>query len=172
MGCVHIYTGDGKGKTTAALGLALRAAGWGLPVQVIQFLKGRPTGELMSLARLQIPVRRNSRDYGFFSNLGPAERAAMTAEHNGHLRAALALLEEGQTGLLVLDEFIGAYNLGAVDPTLAERLLRGAPYRAELALTGRGAPAWMLERADYVTEMTKQKHPFARGVTARRGIEY
>lgn len=172
MGCVQIYTGDGKGKTTAAMGLAVRAAGCGKRVQVFQFLKGGPTGELASLAKLAIPVCRNSRDYGFFSTLNEAEKAEVIGEHNARLQAVLRLLEDELADLVVLDELIGAYNLGAVDAALTERLLNGTPYSAELVLTGRNAPAWMVEKADYVTEMTKIKHPYDRGLTARQGVEF
>ena len=170
MGCIHIYTGDGKGKTTAAMGLAVRAAGWGKRVLVIQFLKGGPTGELAALEALEIPVRRNRREYGFFSTLSEAERKALIAEQNQMLNSVSDAL--GQYDLIVLDELICAYNLGAVDRDLADALVAGGPYETELVLTGRDAPQSWIEKADYVTEMGCVKHPYDRGAEARQGIEF
>lgn len=172
MGCIHIYTGDGKGKTTAAMGLAIRAAGQGLRVQVFQFLKGGETGELASLTRLAIPVTRNSRPYGFFSTLTPAEKAEQKQEQDGYLQTAIRLVTEQAADLVILDEVIGAWSLGAVDDSLVRTLLDGAPYGADVVLTGRNAPDWMIAQADYVTVMEKAKHPFDRGIPARKGIEY
>lgn len=172
MGCIHIYTGDGKGKTTAAMGLALRSAGCGKRVLVTQFLKGGDTGELHALERLGIPVLRNSRQYGFFHTLSPADREALYREQTEQLEQICRAALHSSYDLIVLDESIGAYQLGALDRSRLEAFLQGGPYGPELVLTGRNAPDWMIERADYVTQMKKQKHPFDRGVQARRGIEY
>ena len=172
MGCIHIYTGDGKGKTTAAMGLAMRAAGWGKRVLVVQFLKGGVTGELASLEALEIPVRRNNQAYGFFSTLDEAERKTLIAEQNAMLADAAGYIRKNRYDLVVLDELIGAYQIGAVDRELADALVTGGPYEAELILTGRDAPSAWMEAADYVTEMQEIKHPYRRGLQSRQGIEF
>lgn len=172
-GLIHIYTGDGKGKTTAAMGLALRAAGRGKRVVIVQFLKGRNSGEVYALNRIaEITLLRNKRDYGFFKFLKEEERALMASEHNANLKQALQLVESGQCDLLILDEAIAAYNLGALDKTLVDGLLCDKKEALELVLTGRDAPARFLEAADYVSHIQKIRHPFDQGVGAREGIEF
>lgn len=172
-GLIHIYTGDGKGKTTAALGLALRAAGRGRRVVIVQFLKGRDSGEIPALLAVPgIMVLRNSRDYGFFKNMPPEVQRAMVAEHTANFKEALRLVEGGGCDLLVLDEAIPAYTLGALDRDSLDRLLTGKPAQLELVLTGREPPQHMLDAAAYVTEMRKIKHPFDKGIAQREGVEY
>ena len=173
LGLIHLYTGEGKGKTTAALGLALRAAGQNVPVVILQFLKGRPTGDLASLERIpQITLLRGEEGLGFASAMTPEQRERCKSRHNEMLRLGLAAAREGRCGLLILDEVTGALN---------HRLLEEAPLRAylqnpapgvELVLTGRNPPDWLLDRADYVTEMKKLRHPYDRGITAREGVEF
>jgi cob(I)alamin adenosyltransferase len=171
MGCVHIYTGDGKGKTTAAMGLAVRASGCGKRVAVYQFLKGRDSGEVVSLQNLSIPVTRNSRPYGWFFSMSKEDQAEMIAEHNGQLEEIMEGLSQDRWDVLILDELIGAYQMEALNRELVERLLAKS-YSCELVLTGRNPPDWMIDRADYVTEMQKKKHPFDHGLVARKGIEF
>ncbi|WP_162510751.1 cob(I)yrinic acid a,c-diamide adenosyltransferase [Treponema endosymbiont of Eucomonympha sp.] len=166
---IHLYTGDGKGKTTAALGLALRAAGRGKRVHIVQFLKGRDTGELYSLRLLpNVAVFRHTRDYGFFCRADDAARAQMRAENDANLAAA----RSRPCGLLILDEALSAYALNALDAAALDALVLGAPETPELVLTGRDAPPHLLAAADYVSEIRKIKHPFDRGTGAREGIEY
>jgi cob(I)alamin adenosyltransferase len=170
---LHIYCGDGKGKTTAALGLAVRAAGNGMRVHFLQFLKGGETSELHSLAQLpQITVLRCDRMYGFTFQMDDEERAALIACHNRMLREAAVRLEAGGTDLLVLDEFFSACNYGLFDHTLAEQLVFHCPENTELVLTGREPAQKYLDAADYISEIHAVRHPYTRGVTARRGIEY
>jgi cob(I)alamin adenosyltransferase len=171
-GLIHLYTGEGKGKTTAALGLLLRARGRGLRVALAQFLKGGETGELKALDALGVTVLRNSRDYGFWKNASQAEKAEMKRENDANLAEAGRLARAGLCDLLVLDEICAAYRLGALDTALAERLVLVKPEGLELVLTGRDAPPLFWEAADYVTEFTKRKHPYDQGVGAREGIEY
>ena len=167
---IHIYTGENKGKTTAALGLALRAAGRGMDVIIAQFLKGRDTGELHTLSRIpNITLLRNSRDYGFVFNMSSEDRERMTAEQNANLDTVIESRREGV--LLVLDEAIAAYTLNTIDRSKLEALLDD-PRGAEIVLTGRDAPQNLIDKADYVTEMRKIKHPFDEGKPARRGIEF
>lgn len=168
---IHIYTGDGKGKTTAAMGLAMRAAGCGKRVLVTQFLKGGPTGELQSLHRLGIPVLRNRTDHGFFATLSEAEKQDLTQEQNDRLNAVLQSVLREEYDLIVLDELLCACSNGSADCGLAERILN-TKTKTELVLTGRNAPPFFLLRADYVTVMQKEKHPYDRGIPAREGIEY
>lgn len=166
---LHIYCGDGKGKTTAALGLALRAAGSGMRVHFVQFLKGSETSELVSLARIpEITVLRCDRNYGFTFNMSDADKAALTACHNAMLRRIRERLPE--TDLLVLDEFCAAYRQKLLDCALAEQLI--AECGAELVLTGRDPAQRFLDMADYVSEIHAVRHPYEQGIAARKGIEY
>ena len=172
LGLIHLYTGEGKGKTTAALGLALRAAGQNVPVVILQFLKGRPTGELASLERIpQITLLRGEEGLGFASAMTPEQRKRCKSRHDEMLRLGLAAAREG------LQNLEGEFPRGA----LGHRLLEEGPLRAylrdpapgvELVLTGRNPPDWLLDRADYVTEMKKLRHPYDRGITAREGVEF
>ena len=173
-GLIHIYYGDGKGKTTAALGLALRASGCGKSVVVVQFLKDWKCGELDSLANLQgiTVLRGKAQGSIFFHEMTDEEKLETRTIHDENLKKALDLQENGQCDILVLDEVIDAYNLGALDAVLFRELLNKKPEPLELILTGHSPDAQLLEHADYVTEMVKRKHPYDNGVTARRGIEF
>ena len=172
-GLIHVYTGDGKGKTTAALGLALRAAGRGRQVIVLQFLKGRSTGEIAALQSLpQVTLLRNSRDYGFFAALDATVQAQIRQEHNANLARAFTAVEQGRCDLLILDEAAAAYQLNALDRAAIDQLLCHKPESLELVLTGRDAPPSFLAAADYISEIRKIKHPFDEGIMAREGIEF
>ncbi len=172
-GLVHLYTGDGKGKTTAAIGLAVRAAGRGRRVLVTQFLKGRDTGELHSLDRLPgVTVRRLSRDFGFFAHMTDAERQQVRREHDAMLNRAAEALNGRACDLLVLDEIAATVRHELVDVDALLALLDQRTSEADIVMTGRDAPAALAERADYITDMRKLKHPFDAGVAAREGIEW
>lgn len=173
LGLIHLYTGEGKGKTTAALGLALRAAGQGIPVVILQFLKGRPTGELASLERIpSITLLRGEEGLGFASAMTPDQRERCGKRHDEMLRRGLAAAREGRCGLLILDEVTGALRHGLLEEAPLRAYLRDPAPGVELVLTGRNPPDWLLDRADYVTEMKKIRHPYDKGVAAREGIEY
>lgn len=172
-GLIHIYTGDGKGKSTAAFGLAVRAAGCGKQVLIVQFFKGRDSGELHIFAQLpNVTVLRLDRDPGFFKYMGEESRAAVRERHDALLAAADRRMRQGQCGLLILDEAISAYNYDALDRGLLTEMLRTKPEEVELVLTGRYAPEELIAAAHYVTEMKKIKHPYDSGITAREGIEF
>ena len=172
-GMIHIYTGDGKGKTTAALGLALRAAGAGKKVVLVQFLKGRHTSELNTLALIpQITVIRNEKQYPFFKWMTPEQKTSITAEQNAMFQQAMELVQNGQCDLLILDEVMAAYQHHTIDKEPLHTLMDNKPEALELVLTGRNAREYFMEKADYVTEMTKKKHPYDEGYEAREGIEY
>ena len=173
-GLTHVYYGDGKGKTTAALGLALRAAGHGRSVVIVQFLKDWKSGELISLELLpNITVLRGKASGGvFIHQMSDEQKAETKAIHDNNLKAALEKERKGQCDLLVLDEAIDAYVLGVLDVELFEGLLFNKPTALELVITGHNPDARLLDCADYVTEMVKRKHPYDSGVGARRGIEF
>lgn len=169
-GCVQIYTGNGKGKTTASLGLALRAVGRGLNVCVFQFIKGGgPYGEHLIAEKLApfftiiqtgLPGWVNTKD------ISADRQAAQEA-----LIRVKSLLISGQYDLLVLDEILGALGFGLVDLEQVLELIALKPSQVELVLTGRNAPDELIEAADLVTEMREIKHYFKAGVPARTGIE-
>ena len=169
---IHEYTGDGKGKTTASLGLVLRAHGSGRRVTVIQFLKGRDSGEVAILERLGIRVLRNSGDHGFFPFASAEKKMIMERENNENLNMAAGLVQAGECDFLLLDEVISAYNLGALDKSSVDKLIEIRSDNFELVLTGREPPPYFIEKADYVSEIKKVKHPYDSGVQAREGIEF
>lgn len=172
-GMIHIYTGEGKGKTTAALGLALRAAGAGKKVVILQFLKGSHTSELNTLALIpSVTVIRNDKQYPFFKYMTAEQKASITAEQNALFGKAMELVNSGECDLLILDEVMAAYQHHTIDKSLIHDLLDNKPYALELVMTGRNAREYFIEKADYVTEMLKKKHPYDAGFEAREGIEY
>lgn len=170
-GLVQVYTGDGKGKTTAAFGQAMRAAGNGLKVFVVQFLKGRKSGELESAERLsgRIEVVQCGRD-ACLLNSEPTEEDLSMA-HNG-LELARRATMDGGYDMVVLDEVNVAVELGLLTVEEVLPLIDGRPGGVELVLTGRYAPDEFCRRADLVTEMRKVKHHYDAGIGGRRGIEY
>ena len=170
-GFIQIYTGNGKGKTTAALGLALRAVGRGLEVIMIQFLKGgAETGELTMAGRLspRLVIKPMGRE-GF---LDPASlRPEDLSLAQGALEEARSVLQEKSFDVLILDEINVAVSMGLVPEKAVLDLMDGKPPHMELILTGRNAPLSFLEKADLVTTMECTKHYFDRGQAARVGIE-
>lgn len=171
-GLIHVYYGDGKGKTTSALGLSLRAAGAGMQVVIIQFLKGRKTSELVLLKQIpNITVLRCEEVTAFTFAMTEAEKQTAARINTENLKAGIELAKWGRCDVLILDEIISAYAYRMVDRSLAENLVRHKPQPLELVLTGRNPEPWMIESADYATEMKKIKHPFDRGMKARVGIE-
>jgi cob(I)alamin adenosyltransferase len=168
-GRVQIYTGDGKGKTTAALGLALRACGAGRRVYVMQFLKGRRTSEV-AILRQRFPemrVAQCGRACFVRGRPAPADRAAARRAFAKLRRETLS----GRYDLVIADELVVAVALKLVAAADVLRLIEDRPPAVELVLTGRGATRSLIARADLVTDMRCVKHYFQRGVRARRGIE-
>lgn len=169
---IHLYCGDGKGKTTAALGLVIRALGSGFRIVFVQFLKNRATGELAVLDGLQgVTVLRGKEGSGFSFSMTEEEKAKTKMQHTENLKAAIALAASGKCDMLVLDEAVGAYARDLIDRTLLEEFVQNKPEQLELVLTGRNPAAWMIDCADYVSEIKKRKHPYDRGISARAGIE-
>lgn len=170
-GLIHIYCGDGKGKTTAALGLALRAAGSGKRVLLLQFLKDGKSSEFAALAQIPgIEVIPQTRTFGFSWTLTEEERREAQAYYSGLLEEAFRRCVDYE--LLVLDEAVGACGAGIIEEARLLELLEARPGELEIVLTGRNPSQALLGAADYVTEMKKIKHPFERGLPARKGIEY
>jgi cob(I)alamin adenosyltransferase len=167
-GLVQVYTGDGKGKTTAALGLAMRATGQGMRVGFIQFLKSEPCGEhfFVSWHHPFEIVQMSAGD----SVTKPQQQLREEAQQT--LAYAEEQMMSGNYQLLILDEVLVAVHKGLITSGQVLNLLEKKPDSVELVLTGRYAPPEIVERADLVTEMHMIKHPFNRGVAARRGIEY
>ena len=168
QGLVHLYWGAGKGKTTAAMGLALRALGAGLQVRVVQFLKDGSSSEIAPLRRLGAAVFAGDTGGRFVFEMTGEEKAQARLQQDAALREALAQ----PCDLLILDECCAACALGMVNEALLRRAVLGRPAGREVVLTGRDPADWMRQAADYSTEMRPERHPYDRGVGARVGVEY
>ena len=170
-GLVQVFTGDGKGKTSAALGVVLRALGHGLKVYIVFFMKGDyPYGERCILSELP------NVDFAGFGGRGFVNPASIKPEEIEQARQALAAAREamfsGNYDLVVLDEVNVAVAFKLVELDEVVRLINDKPQNLELILTGRKADTELIKLADLVTEMLKIKHPYDKGIKARRGIEY
>lgn len=173
-GLVIVYTGDGKGKTTAALGMAFRSAGHRYKVAVVQFIKGTMrAGEEQAAAMLAPYIDWTIGGRGFTA--GPWNRAS----HEEHVRAAQETLRvaeqkllSGEFRMVILDEVLGAINAKIVTPEQVLSLIERKPPAVHLVITGRGAPQEILDAADLVTEMRLLKHPYEQGIVAQKGVEF
>jgi cob(I)alamin adenosyltransferase len=170
-GLIQVYTGDGKGKTTCALGLALRAVGQGLKVYMVQFMKGRPTGETAAAARLapDFTIRAFGRP-GLVNLRSPAPEDLDLVREAFNL--ARGIIKTGDHDLVILDEINLALTYGLLPLDEVLELLRRRPPWVEVVLTGRAAPPELIELADLVTEMRPVKHYYQAKVPSRRGIEW
>ena len=169
-GCIQVYTGNGKGKTTAALGLALRAVGRGLKVCILQFIKGGgPYGEQLIAERLAplFTIIQTGRP-GWVNTKDITEDRSIAQEA---LLQAKKLLTSGEYDLFICDEINGAVGFGLIDVEQVLELISLRPEKVELVLTGRNAHERVIEAADLVTEMREIKHYYKAGVPARAGIE-
>ena len=167
---VQVYTGNGKGKTTAAAGLAMRAAGSGLDVKFVQFLKGRKSGEVQMLSGMDgVEVLRAAASKKFYHEMSGEEKRGMRLEVVEALRTIRSFL--GQADMIVLDEALGALSTGLLTRDEVTGIIehRGG---TEIVLTGRDAPQWLIDAANLVSEMRDVKHYMDAGVAARRGIEF
>ena len=169
-GCLHLYYGSGKGKTTAAAGLCVRAVGAGLRCGFVQFLKGRPSAERAPLEKLGVWVFAPASGPRFWFEMDAEEQQACRGVCTAALHEAFA--KAAALDLLVLDEVLDAEALGALPQGLLADLVRRRPKTLELVLTGHSCPAALAALADYVTCFTAEKHPYAEGLAARKGIEY
>ena len=172
-GLIHVYTGDGKGKTTAALGVALRAMGWGARVCMVQFIKGYPeigearfareSGGRFVLEQFAVDPSRGIDEAKVLTRSAAVDQAMAYAEQ---------AVSSGDYGLVILDEINNALHFGLVNLRRVLALIESKPSSVELILTGRDAPPEIIAAADYVTEMNLVRHPYQKGVGARKGIDY
>jgi cob(I)alamin adenosyltransferase len=170
-GLVQVYTGNGKGKTSAAFGLALRAVGRGLKVYIIQFIKGGfDYGELYVVDKLpNLTLRSFGR--GKFVTEKPAGKEDIRLAEEAFALGE-KIVKSGEYDIVILDEINVAMKLELIETEKVLELIRAKPKQVELVLTGRYAPSEIIEAADLVTEMKEIKHPFNNGYQARKGIEY
>ncbi|HKD75038.1 MAG TPA: cob(I)yrinic acid a,c-diamide adenosyltransferase [Ktedonobacterales bacterium] len=173
-GLLIVYTGGGKGKTTAALGMAVRAVGYGHRVLILQFIKGSwHYGEIDGLKRLAPEVELVQGGEGF---VGIIDDTKELAEHEAAARQALAVAQEkiatDAYDLVILDEINYALQLNLIALEDVKQLIAGRPRRLDLVLTGNHAHPDIVEMADLVTEMREIKHPFQQGKKAKRGIDF
>ena len=192
LGLVQVYTGNGKGKTSASLGLSLRAVGQGFSVYIVQFLKSGDTGELFSIKKYvpNIKIAQFGKEalqdkqlkMFEFDGTGELNGAGGTyffppaEEEREPCRRALehasTVINSGDYNIVVLDEINNAMSRGIVDVQDVLKLIENKPAEVELILTGRNAPQEIIARADLVSDIHEVKHPWVKGVSARRGIEY
>jgi cob(I)alamin adenosyltransferase len=170
LGLLQVYTGPGKGKTTAAVGLAVRAVSAELKVAFIQFLKPSESGEVNSLRKLGVKVSYFGAEGWFSKDADPTPHRE--AALKGWREALRYLRGEEQTDLLILDEINVVLSAGLLDTGKVMDAILNRPHGLEVVCTGRGAPVELMRAADLVTEMLEIKHYFKHGVGARRGIEY
>jgi cob(I)alamin adenosyltransferase len=168
-GCCQVYTGNGKGKTTAALGLALRASGADIRVYIAQFIKGMEYSELKALRRFSELITVEQFGRGCFI-LGPPQQEDITLAAKGIVRVR-EILRDPTYGMVILDEANVAEHLGLIDIETLLDLIDNRPEEVELVLTGRYADKRIIEKADLVTEMVEVKHYYKNGTVARKGIE-
>ena len=170
-GLVHIYCGKGKGKTTASVGLSVRAAGAGKRVLFVQFFKNGVSSEVKMLSLLPgVETLVNERYVNFFLKMDDEQKAEASEIYAQLLDKALSIANDFD--LLVLDEIISTCHYGIVDEAKLIEFLDSRAEGLEVVLTGRKPSERMMERADYITEMTKIKHPYDKDIPARKGIEF
>ncbi len=167
---IHVYTGDGQGKTSAALGLALRSLGRGKKVALIRFLKNRPSGELTALARFDNCRVSSFGKAEFILGRSPDKEDRREAEAG--MAEAERILGERSADLLILDEINPVLDLRLLPPERIEQLISRCPEEIDLVLTGRNCPTTILSRADYASDIREIRHPWKKGAPARPGIEY
>lgn len=168
QGLIHLYYGEGKGKTTAAMGLALRALHAGKKVAIVQFLKSTATGEICLLEQLGAKVYRGKCGDTFVSGMTEEEKTETKRMQTENLQSAM----EEDADVLILDEACAVWQKEMIDKELLQKAVQEKPMKQELVLTGQNPADWMLETADYCTEMRCRKHPFQKGIRARKGVEF
>ena len=173
MNKLHVYTGPGKGKTTAAMGLALRSLGHGNAALVAQFMKRANSGELAALRKLNACVLTAPPISGFTFRMDAETQVKTAAEQTALIPEILRKIAEIAPKTIVLDELGIALTTGMVAREDAEKLIDAALISGETAVTGRSVPDWLLERADYVSRIQADKHPYAtEKLPARKGVEW
>jgi cob(I)alamin adenosyltransferase len=168
-GYIQVYTGDGKGKTTAALGLAIRAAGAGLKVFIAQFIKMGEYSEIKALRRFEDLITVEQFGRGRFIQVKPSPEDIKAAQKG--LEKIIAILSSGKHNIVIMEEGNVAVKIGLLSVQDILKIMAAKPQDVELVITGRGADSRIIEKADLVTEMKEIKHYFQKGVAARVGIE-
>lgn len=172
-GLTHVYCGDGKGKTTAAIGLGVRACGSGKRVLLVQFLKGDSSSELAALKNVSnFSILPAPHSIKFTFNMTKQELAETAALCAARFREAVVAVNADGCDLLILNEVFGAISCNLLNNEILIELIKNKPQKLELVLTGRDPKPEVLELADYISEVKKVKHPFDKGLPARRGIEF
>jgi len=169
LGLVHVYTGEGKGKTSAGMGLVVRALGRGLKVKIIQLFK-RNTGEQFFFKNLTIEYLQFGLVHPYFKNYEKAEKEDLKKQLRFFLEEAVKNLNEYD--VVLIDEFGPGINWDIIDLKFAISIIENKPEKTELILTGRDIPQEIINLADYVSEIKKIKHPYEKGILAREGIEF
>lgn len=172
-GLVHLYYGDGKGKTTAAVGLGVRSSGRGKKVLMIQFLKDFDSGEIIALENSNKffviykgePVRK------FIKSMDDEEKKKIFAAQNDMFQKTLEMLKDGEYELVILDELVDAVNLGIINMNEVEIFIKTKQDNLEVVITGHNPKEKIFEFCDYITEMKNIRHPYDKGICARIGIE-
>ncbi len=172
---IHLCVGDGKGKTTSAYGLLLRAIGSGYKTAVFSFLKSENSGEINALMKLNqiyknLEINIIEKKHGFFHTLSDEEKKEVENEINMLFSSFESKLKEDNCDLIVLDEIVDAVNLKLVDEAKLISLL--LERKCEIIMTGRNPSKKLVEISDYVSDIKKIKHPYDRGIFARKGIEF
>ncbi len=172
LGLMHIYCGDGKGKTTAAMGLALRAVGYGYRVVIAQFLKDGNSSELKPLSTFKnVTILSGKEVAGFSFAMNDEQKKIVTKNHNEPLENAISLCEDGECDVLILDEVFGAISTDLIDYEMLLSFIKNKPPQIEVVMTGRNPNEEFIKIADYVCDIKKVKHPYDKGIHARGGIE-
>lgn len=172
---IQIYCGEGKGKTTAAIGGSIRAAGAGMQVLFTQFMKGNETSELSVLEKVSnIEILRSKKEFGFYGQMTEQDKKELTDIHNKILNRIEKFVQENQsqTTFIVLDELTYAYQWNLIHQERLIHFLKKSKENNEIVITGRKPEKEMVELADYISNIVCQKHPFERGIHARKGIEF
>ncbi|MBC8571031.1 cob(I)yrinic acid a,c-diamide adenosyltransferase [Zongyangia hominis] len=171
-GMNHLYIGDGKGKTTAAVGLCARMAGAGRRVLFFQFLKSGESSEVMSLQKLGVETGHTPKADKFTWQMDTEEFASCQEAVRRCFAEVLCAAQSGDYGLIVLDEVLDAVNCRMLEDESLQRLLRDKAPVTELVLTGRNPSEAVAAKCDYISEIKCVRHPYQKGITARKGVEY
>lgn len=174
IGLIHVYYGDGKGKTSSAIGQGIRAIGQGLKVIMIQFLKGYSSGEMKSLSRLEpdFKVFNFEKERGFYINLNDKQKEELKMEIANAIKFGKKIFDTQECDILILDEILGVIENKIIEKEEFIKFIESKPDNMELIITGRKLPDYLKEYADYISEIVEIKHPYHKGIEAREGIEY
>jgi cob(I)alamin adenosyltransferase len=171
IGLIHVYVGEGQGKTSAAVGLAVRARGAGLSVLLAQLFKHEPS-ELKSLKKLGVDCLQYSLVHPYFKKYSSRALDEQAKGCKDFVEKAFRLAKKDKYDVLILDEIGPAVSYALLSEDELAKMVKAKPKRTELVMTGRGIPESIISLADYVTELTLKKHPYNKGILARKGIDF